>query len=139
MAARRDQAGIVRFLRDLIAIPAESCKERARCERVLAEYKALGFSEAFFDGLGSVVAIVGSGPFTIMFDGHIDTVGVGDPAAWIDVRYPVPSFSNHTRILNSLGPVLHQGVENAYRSSRVIAIPAEHPEISGRIGPRHFA
>ena len=25
---------------------------------------------------------VGSGPFTILMDGHIDCVGVGDPAAW---------------------------------------------------------
>jgi putative selenium metabolism hydrolase len=81
-AARHDEARIVRFLRDLIAIPAESCKEQARCERVHAEYRSLGFPEVYFDGLGSVVAIIGAGPFSIMFDGHIDTVGVGDPTAW---------------------------------------------------------
>ena len=35
-----------------------------------------------FDGLGNVVARIGDGPFTIMMDGHIDCVGVGDPTAW---------------------------------------------------------
>lgn len=81
-AARGYEAEIVRFLRDLIAIPAESCREQARCERVKAEYERFGFDRVFFDGLGSVVAIHGEGPFTLMLDGHIDCVGVGDPAAW---------------------------------------------------------
>jgi putative selenium metabolism hydrolase len=73
---------MVAFLRDLIAIPAESCHERRRCERVRAEYERLGFDEVFFDGLGTVVARIGDGPFTILMDGHIDCVGVGDPASW---------------------------------------------------------
>src|SRR5512145_1272536 len=73
---------LVHFLRDMIAIPAESCREKARCERVKSEYERLGFDEVYFDGLGSVVARVGTGPFTILMDGHIDCVGVGDPSAW---------------------------------------------------------
>ncbi len=81
-AARGYEERIVRFLRDLIAIPAESGQEGERCERVLREYQALGFDETFFDGLGTVVARIGSGPFKILMDGHIDCVGIGDPAAW---------------------------------------------------------
>lgn len=73
---------IVGFLRELIAIPAESGKERARCERVKAEYERLGFDDVRFDGLGSVIAAVGRGPTTILMDGHVDCVGVGDRAAW---------------------------------------------------------
>ena len=80
--ARRHEHDIVGFLRDMIAIPAESGTERARCERVRAEYEHLGFANVFFDGLGTVVARIGDGPFTILMDGHIDCVGVGDPAAW---------------------------------------------------------
>ncbi|MBP1620846.1 MAG: selenium metabolism hydrolase [Acidobacteria bacterium] len=80
--ARRREAEIVRFLRELIAIPAESGREQARCERVRREYEALGFDDVRFDGLGSVIARVGSGALTIMMDGHVDTVGVGDRAAW---------------------------------------------------------
>lgn len=78
--ARRE--AIVRFLREMIAIPAESCREEERCRRVRREYEELGFDEVRFDGLGSVVARMGSGPLHILFDGHIDCVGVGDPANW---------------------------------------------------------
>jgi putative selenium metabolism hydrolase len=82
IAARRHEGDIVRFLRDLIAIPAESGREGERCERVRREYERLGFDEVFFDGLGTVVGRVGSGDFKILFDGHIDCVGVGDPDSW---------------------------------------------------------
>lgn len=81
-AARHHETAIVRFLRDLIAIPAESCREEQRCERVRQEYEKLGFDDVFFDRLGNVIARVGTGPFKILLDGHIDCVGVGDLAAW---------------------------------------------------------
>ena len=81
-AAKEYEADMVRFLRDLINIPAESRREQQRCERVKEEYEKLGFDEVFFDGLGTVVGRIGSGPFTILMDGHIDCVGVGDPASW---------------------------------------------------------
>lgn len=80
-AARKHEAAIVSFLRELIAIPAESGREGPRCARVLQEYEKLGFT-ASFDRLGNVVARLGQGPLKILMDGHIDCVGVGDPAAW---------------------------------------------------------
>jgi putative selenium metabolism hydrolase len=80
--ARSYQDRIVGFLRDIIAIPAESGSEEARCRRVLAEYESLGFDEAFIDGLGSAVARIGNGPVKILMDGHIDCVGVGDRTQW---------------------------------------------------------
>jgi putative selenium metabolism hydrolase len=81
-SARAHEDRIVRFLRDLIAIPAESCQEEARCRRVLEEYQSLGFDEAYFDELGSVIGRIGDGPIKILMDGHIDCVGVGDRAQW---------------------------------------------------------
>lgn len=81
-ASRKYQDEIVTFLRDMIAIPAESLHEGQRCERVRQEYARLGFDEVFIDGLGTVVARVGNGPLKILMDGHIDCVGVGDPTAW---------------------------------------------------------
>jgi putative selenium metabolism hydrolase len=80
--ARRREDDIVRFLRELIAIPAECGHEKERCERVKREYEALGFDDVRFDELGSVVAQIGRGPATLMMDGHTDCVGVGDPSAW---------------------------------------------------------
>ena len=80
--ARSREEDLVRFLREMIAIPAESRHEGERCERVRQEYEKLGFDEVFFDTLGNVVARVGDGPLKILMDGHIDCVGIGDPTAW---------------------------------------------------------
>ncbi len=81
-SAKSHEAAIVAFLRELIAIPAESCREGERCERVRCEYLKLRFDEVFFDRLGNVVARLGHGPLKILMDGHIDCVGVGDRNAW---------------------------------------------------------
>lgn len=81
-AAERYEDDIVRFLREMIAIPAESLKEGERAERIKQEYDKLGFDEVFFDRLGNVIARLGSGPLKILLDGHFDCVGVGDPASW---------------------------------------------------------
>lgn len=81
-AAAGHEADIVSFLREMIAIPAESLNEGDRCRRVRAEYERMGFDEVRFDRLGNVLARIGKGPLTILMDGHVDCVGVGDPDAW---------------------------------------------------------
>jgi putative selenium metabolism hydrolase len=81
-AAEKHRADVVKFLREMIAIPSESLKEGERCERIRREYESLGFDEVFFDRLGNVIARLGSGPLKILLDGHVDCVGVGDPGAW---------------------------------------------------------
>ncbi len=81
-SAERYRDDLVRLLRDLIAIPAESCREEARCRRLKQELDRLGFEQVFFDPLGTVVTRIGNGPKVLWMDGHIDTVGVGDPASW---------------------------------------------------------
>ncbi len=80
--AARFTGDIVRFLRDLIAIASESAHERDIAARLASEMVAVGFDEVKIDGLGNVLGRVGSGPRVIAIDGHIDTVGVGDPSAW---------------------------------------------------------
>ncbi len=81
-AAEAYEDQIVRFLREMIAIPAESLNEGERAKRILREYLGFAFDEVYFDSLGNVVARIGSGPLKILFDGHFDCVGVGDPKAW---------------------------------------------------------
>ncbi len=80
--AERRTPEIVRFLREMIAIPSESSQERAVVERVRAEMERLGFDEVKIDGLGNVLGRVGSGPLVVALDGHLDTVGVGDRSTW---------------------------------------------------------
>ena len=80
--ARRYQDDIVRFLRDLIAIPATSCQEGPVIARIKQEMERVGFDEIRVDGLGNILGRVGSGKRVIMMDSHTDTVGVGDPKEW---------------------------------------------------------
>src|SRR5512134_3101199 len=73
---------ITTFLRDMIRIPSESAQEAAVVERVADEMRRVGFDQVAVDGLGSVLGCVGEGPVVVAIDGHLDTVGVGDPSTW---------------------------------------------------------
>lgn len=81
-AAERAAPDILAFLRAMIAIPSESAGEAAVVARVAGEMRALGFDEVKIDGFGNVLGRVGDGPRVVAIDGHLDTVGVGDPGTW---------------------------------------------------------
>lgn len=76
------QEDIVGFLRDLIAIPSTSTKEEGVIKRIAQEMRKVGFDEVRIDAIGNVIGRIGNGPVKILYDSHIDTVGVGDPTAW---------------------------------------------------------
>jgi len=76
------ETGIVQFLRDLIAIPAESGQEGPVIQRIRQEMEKVGFDEILIDPLGNILGRIGSGERVIMMDSHTDTVGVGDPKEW---------------------------------------------------------
>jgi putative selenium metabolism hydrolase len=80
--AQSYEADIVQFLRDLIAIPAESCQEGPVIQRIRQEMEKVGFDEIRVDPLGNILGRIGSGKHVIMMDSHTDTVGVGDPKEW---------------------------------------------------------
>jgi putative selenium metabolism hydrolase len=71
-----------RFLREMIAIPSESCGEEGVARRIADEMKRLGYDKVEFDGLGNVIGWLGEGERIIAIDSHIDTVGIGNPANW---------------------------------------------------------
>jgi putative selenium metabolism hydrolase len=78
-----DQRGaIITFLMELCAIPSYDSKIREVGERAEAEMKALGFDEVWFDQMGNVVGRIGDGRKKLLYDSHIDTVGIGDPDSW---------------------------------------------------------
>ncbi|MDO4749845.1 MAG: YgeY family selenium metabolism-linked hydrolase [Eubacteriales bacterium] len=81
-AAEGYQADMTRFLRELVAIPGESCGEEGHVRRIVAEMKKLGFDEVRIDPMGNILGIMGSGETLIGFDAHIDTVGIGNRANW---------------------------------------------------------
>ncbi|MEO6063585.1 MAG: YgeY family selenium metabolism-linked hydrolase [Thermoflexales bacterium] len=76
------RADIIQFLRDICAIPSMDSKIGPVGERIQAEMRKLKFDEIRFDKMGNTIGRIGSGPRIIVFDSHIDTVGIGDPSAW---------------------------------------------------------
>lgn len=80
--AQSYEPDMVRFLRDLIAIPAESGQEGPVIERIRQEMKKVGFDEVRTDPMGNLLGRIGSGETIIMMDSHTDTVGVGDIREW---------------------------------------------------------
>ena len=81
-AAKSYEADIVSFLRDLIAIPAESSHEGPVIQRIRQEMEKAGFDEIRIDAMGNILGRIGSGKTVIMMDSHTDTVGIGDPKEW---------------------------------------------------------
>jgi putative selenium metabolism hydrolase len=77
-----NREAIIQFLRDIVAIPSMDGQLKDVGDRIIAEMNKLGFDEARFDKMGNVVGRIGDGPKVIVFDSHIDTVGVGDPGEW---------------------------------------------------------
>ncbi len=74
--------GIIQFLRDLCAIPSAESLIGPVCERAAEEMRKLGFDEVRFDKMGNILGRIGDGPTKILYDSHLDTVGVGDPSSW---------------------------------------------------------
>ena len=81
-AAQAYGPDMTRFLRDMIAIPSESCEEKGVAHRIAEEMKKLGYDKVEFDALGNVIGWMGSGDKIIAIDSHIDTVGIGNIENW---------------------------------------------------------
>lgn len=83
---RREAAGLqaeaVEFLRELIRIPSPSGGEARVVEAIGERMRGVGFDEVRIDRFGNVLGRIGDGARTVAFDAHVDTVGVGDAAAW---------------------------------------------------------
>ncbi len=78
-ASRND---IIKFMREICAIPSMDSKIGPVGERIGAEMRWLKYDEVRFDKMGNIMGRVGNGSKVIVYDSHIDTVGIGDRSAW---------------------------------------------------------
>jgi putative selenium metabolism hydrolase len=69
-------------LSELVKIKSPSLGEKAAAEKLAAQMQAARFDEVKIDGLGNVIGRIGNGKRILAFDGHIDTVEVGNAANW---------------------------------------------------------
>ena len=76
------ESSMTKFLRDLIAIPGESCGEKDVINRIAQEMEMLGFDKVEIDGMGNILGYMGNGDTLIGYDAHIDTVGLGELSNW---------------------------------------------------------
>ena len=81
-AAQNYEADMTRFLRDLVKIPGESCGEKGHVDRIAEEMRKVGFDKVQIDPMGNVLGFMGQGETLIAYDGHIDTVGIGNKDNW---------------------------------------------------------
>ena len=80
--AKKYEPDISNFLRDMIAIPSESCQEEKVILRIKEEMEKVGFDKVEIDPMGNILGYIGHGQHIIAMDAHIDTVGVGNPENW---------------------------------------------------------
>ena len=85
--AVRDKVAAVRgdiltFFREIVAIPSMDGQIGDVGERVAEEMRSLGFDEVRFDKMGNILGRIGDGEKNIVYDSHIDTVGVGSSESW---------------------------------------------------------
>ncbi|HAX1752316.1 TPA: M20/M25/M40 family metallo-hydrolase, partial [Escherichia coli] len=80
--AKDYQADMTRFLRDMVAIPSESCDEKRVVHRIKEEMEKVGFDKVEIDPMGNVLGYIGHGPRLVAMDAHIDTVGIGNIKNW---------------------------------------------------------
>lgn len=69
-------------LSEIIKIPGFSTTEKDRVALLKQLCEEAGMEDVHLDGLGSLLARVGNGKKKLVFDAHIDTVGIGDPSQW---------------------------------------------------------
>jgi acetylornithine deacetylase/succinyl-diaminopimelate desuccinylase-like protein len=80
VALRRD--ALETFALELVRTPSPSGAEGAVASLVEAELRRFGY-DVEVDALGNVIGTLDAGPGPcVLFDAHMDTVGVTDPSAW---------------------------------------------------------
>jgi putative selenium metabolism hydrolase len=69
-------------LSELVKIKSLSCREEEVQQKVTELMLQAGFDEVRTDGLGNVIGRIGQGDRILAFDGHVDTVDIGNPENW---------------------------------------------------------
>ena len=79
---------LIEFAQDLVRIKSFSGQEGEVVKFVEKKMLNLGYDEVTIDSMGNIVGRIGNGEKVMMFDSHVDTVGVKDEEKW-----DVPPFS----------------------------------------------
>lgn len=116
--AEENKKDIVKFLRDMIAIPGESCQEKRVIQRIGEEMEKVGFDKVETDPMGNILGYIGKGKHLIAIDAHIDTVGIGDRNLWeFD---PYEGFEDEEYVGGRGASDQHGGMVSAVYAGKII-------------------
>jgi len=73
---------MIQFLREIVAIPSFDSQIGPVGDAIGTRMNELGFDEVRRDSMGNILGRIGNGPRTLLYDSHIDTVGVADASQW---------------------------------------------------------
>ena len=73
---------LVKLSQDLVRVKSFTGKEGDVVKFIKNKMLELGYDDAFIDGMGNAIGVIGNGDTKIMFDSHIDTVTVEDEDEW---------------------------------------------------------
>ena len=82
MRNRDYNQSIINLAQELIRIKSYPGQEEVIIRFLEAKMKSLGFDEVLIDAMGNLLGRIGSGPKSIFFDSHVDTVEVHDEEDW---------------------------------------------------------
>jgi len=117
-AAKGYESDMTKFLRDLIAIPSESCEEEGVIRRIKAEMEKVGFDKAEIDPEGNVLGWMGHGEKIYAYDAHIDTVGIGNKDNW--TFDPYKGYETDTEIGGRGGSDQEGGIVSAVYGAKIM-------------------
>lgn len=109
---------IFAFLRDMIAIPSESGDEEAVIQHIKKEMEKVGFDRTEIDPMGNLMGFIGNGKHIIAIDGHIDTVGIGDPNQW--KHDPLTGYEDDELIFGRGASDQEGGIASAVYAGKII-------------------
>ena len=85
---RLDRDALIAFAQRLVQTPSPSTQEGAVAALLAEEMQRLGYDEVRVDVMGNVIGRIGpANSRRLLFDGHMDTVGIGEEAAWPRAPY----------------------------------------------------
>ncbi|HHX49828.1 MAG TPA: YgeY family selenium metabolism-linked hydrolase [Clostridia bacterium] len=79
------RSNLTELCRKFVSIPSYTGQERDLAQCIKDTMESLGYDRAWIDDLGNVIGLVkGEKPGKkVLFDGHLDTVSVGDVSEWV--------------------------------------------------------
>ena len=76
------EKSIKEFMLEICAIPSIDGQIADVARRVEKELIDLGYESIRYDKMGCILGQMGTGSTKILYDAHLDTVGIGDPSDW---------------------------------------------------------